>query len=172
MLCGFLVFKCCILKYLVASVILTYSCTCLSDPCQLFYAIKITPWFQTAGFGVFAGRAFKKDEVVIRSWMTLFLPKNLPEGLSIWYYCFGHNETHVAIPLDYGSLLNHQKSANTYARPDPDNNMHFQVQGLFQMCKSQRAQKNIYMRACIHVRIFAKHTSTKMACILITFSRP
>ena len=83
----------------------------------------------TAGFGVFAGRAFKQDEFVIRNSITLFLPKNfLP--LSVGYYCFAHNDTHMAIPLDYGSLLNHHKSANTDIRVR-NNNLHFQVREFF-----------------------------------------
>ena len=86
-----------------------------------------TPRFRTAGFGVFAGRAFNKHEELIESWMTLFLPKNFPRGCDIWYYCFDHNDTHVALPLDYGSLLNHHKSSNTLTRSGINDNVHFQV---------------------------------------------
>ena len=83
--------------------------------------------------------------------MTLFVPNSLPEGLSIWFYSFGYNRTHGAIPLDYGSLLNHHKSANTHAVPDLNNNMHFQVRGFFQ-CANHNSLK-IGMRACTNMCI-------------------
>ena len=79
--------------------------------------------------------------------MTLFLPKNFPQQLSIWYYSFGHNDTHVAIPLDYGSLLNHHESANTFH----NNDIHFQVRGFFQ-CANHNVQKYAHAHACIHTR--------------------
>ena len=126
-----------------------------SNPWQFFHSIKFTPRIQTAGFGVFAGRTFSKDEVVIRSWMTLFLPKNLPDGLSIWQYCFGYNKTHVTMPLDYGSILNHHKSSNTYVWPGPNNNMHFQVRGSFQCTNHHVLKICTCMHACIHVQICA-----------------
>ena len=66
-----------------------------------------------AGFGVFAGRAFKKDEPVLRSWMTMFLPLNFPIDQAAWNYVFGLNETHKALALDYASVANHHESANT-----------------------------------------------------------
>ena len=121
----------------------------LSNLCQLFYAIKFTPFFfflQTAGFGVFAGRAFNKDEVVIWSWMTLLLPKNLPRGLSIIYYGFSHNKTHAALPLDYGSLFNHHKNANTHPWLGPNNNLHFQVRVGF---SSRSANQNV-LKICTY----------------------
>ena len=80
---------------------------------------------------MFAGRAFNKDEVVIRSWETVFLPNNFPQGVSVWYYVFAYNETHMAVPLDYGSLLNHHESANTRVWFGLNNNLHFQVRGIF-----------------------------------------
>ena len=44
--------------------------------------------------------------------MTLFLPKNFPSELSPWYFCFGHNKTHMGVALDYGSIVNHHESPN------------------------------------------------------------
>ena len=69
--------------------------------------------FNTAGFGVFAGRAFRKDDIVLRSLMTLFLPNNFPSDQSTHRYVFDHNKTHMALDLDYGSLINHHESYNT-----------------------------------------------------------
>ena len=59
--------------------------------------------------------------------MTLLLPKNIPRDLSVWYYSFGFNETHMAVPLDYGSILNHHESANAHVLFGPNENMYFQV---------------------------------------------
>ena len=50
------------------------------------------------------------------------------------YYVFGCNETHSAMPLDYGSLLNHHESYNTYVQLAGKNNMYFLVRGGFSMC--------------------------------------
>ena len=63
--------------------------------------------------------------------MTLFFPKSFPRGQAPRDYIFGRNKTHIALPLDYGSIMNHHKSFN--AEPvglieDPDN-YHFQVRG-------------------------------------------
>ena len=66
----------------------------------------------TGGFGVFAGRDFRKGAVVIRSWKTLALPKTWPDNSVLWYYFFGHNETHLSLSLSYGSLTNNHESAN------------------------------------------------------------
>ena len=76
---------------------------------------KNAPAFQTAGFGGFAGRAFKKDEVVLENWKTLYLPKNFPNRQSLKNYVFAYNKTHMALILDYGSVCNHHKSANVEA---------------------------------------------------------
>ena len=137
----------------------------LSNPCQLFYAIKFTPWFPTAGFGVFAGRAFNEDEVVMQSSMTLFLPKRLPQDLSLWYYVFGYNETHMALPLDYASLFNHHKTANTYIWLGRNSNMHFRVRGVFQCANHTVLRICTCMNMCVH-------TCTADACIHKTLSRP
>ena len=78
---------------------------------------------------MFAGRAFKEDEVLLWSWMTLYLPINIPMEEDAWDYAFAINETHKALALDYGSVINHHDSANT--RPihfsDFENDIHFQV---------------------------------------------
>ena len=48
-------------------------------------------------------------------WKTLFLPKNFPKTQALRNYVFGHNETHMALALDYGSVLNHHESPNVKA---------------------------------------------------------
>ena len=65
-----------------------------------------------AGFGVFAGRDFNKDDIVMWSWKTISFPRDMPQHLSPWYYVFGTNDTHVALPLGYGSVANHHEFAN------------------------------------------------------------
>ena len=47
--------------------------------------------------------------------MTLFLPVNIPGLQTPRYYSFDHNKTHMAVDLDYGSLINHHESANAEA---------------------------------------------------------
>ena len=66
--------------------------------------------------------------------MTLFLPNNFPKSEAVHNYMFGHNKTHSALVLDYGSVLNHHESPNTKAKkvnkkpPKTQNdNVHFQV---------------------------------------------
>ena len=60
--------------------------------------------------------------------MTLFLPKNFPRSQTALNYVVGHNETHMALALDYVALLNHHESANTEAVGFPRlNNVLFQV---------------------------------------------
>ena len=67
-------------------------------------------------------------------------------------YMFGHNKTHKALVIDYGSLLNHHESANTKAvlilGSNP--NIHFKVCRGFQ-CVNRNILK-ISMRAHIHNR--------------------
>ena len=89
---------------------------------------------QTAGFGVFAGHAFKKDAPLPVSWETLFLPRNFPDGQDLSNYIFDHNETHMGLVLDYGSLFNHHESANAKAGEEflGSNKVHFQVRLVFQ----------------------------------------
>ena len=106
--------------------------------------------------------------------MTLFLPKNLPPALSIWYYCFDYNETHMAMPLSYGSLLNHHKSANVksanvYTLSGLNNNVHFQVRGDFQIAICNVLK----ICTCTHARAnMCIHTCTADAYTHITSSRP
>ena len=47
-----------------------------------------------------------------RAWKTLYLPNNFPKTQALRNYVFGHNETHMGLVLDYGSLLNHHESPN------------------------------------------------------------
>merc|ERR1719174_2768806 len=78
------------------------------------------------GFGVFAGRAFEQDVLVPVSWKTLFLPNNFPNNQVLYNYVFCHNETHMALVLDYGSVLNHHESANVEEVP-VSNNVEFKA---------------------------------------------
>ena len=71
--------------------------------------MKFAPGFQTVGIGVFAGRAFKKDEIVFRSWMTLYLPENFPKSEAISNYVWPP----LTLPLNYGPIANHHESYNT-----------------------------------------------------------
>ena len=121
------------------------------------HSIKFAPWFQTAGFGVFAGRAFKKDETVLRSWMTLLLPRNIPPRQSPRCYVFAHNKTHSALDLDYGSIINHHESAN--ARATGVDNMHYRVRGnsmcdrnVQKLCSIHK-YRHKYIHKCIHTYI-------------------
>ena len=99
----------------------------------------------TAGFGGFAGRDFKKDDVIMRS-SALFLPKNLPPGLSPWHYVFHHNGTHEALPLGYGALLNHHDSSNTKAVvPVGENDMYFRVRGSTCIHRCMRTSIHAYV---------------------------
>ena len=65
------------------------------------------------------------------TWKTLFLPANFPKNQALRNYVFGHNETHMALVLDYGSVLNHHESANVkavhFAEVPPGNDVHFRV---------------------------------------------
>ena len=63
--------------------------------------------------GVFAGRAFKTEDVVLTSWMTLLLPDTFPRDEPARDFVFDHNKTHMALSLGYGSLMNHHESFNT-----------------------------------------------------------
>ena len=121
------------------------------------------PLFQTAGFGVFAGRAFKKDETVLRSWTTLFLPNNFPRQQTARCYVFNHNKTHMALDLDYGSIINHHESANARAI-GRYKDMHYRV-CLFSICGSQ-CQKLCSMRTCTHEYIYmhARHIHNTHTC--------
>ena len=111
----------------------------VSIPYEFFY-IKFT-----AGIGVFAGRAFKKGEIILRSSMTLLLPRNIPGFQTLLCYGFGHNKTHMFLDLDYGSIINHHESANAAAMRV--NNMYYRVRG-FSVCESQ-CSKTMY-HTCMH----------------------
>ena len=66
--------------------------------------------------------------------MTLFLPEYFPKSETVHNYMFGHNETHRALVLDYGSVLNHHNSANAraiYLQKTEPQNIHFQVRAGF-----------------------------------------
>ena len=66
--------------------------------------------------------------MVLRNWMTLFLPHNFPKSQFLRNYVFGHNDTHMALVLDYGSILNHHENANVQAAEfAQSNNIHFRV---------------------------------------------
>ena len=120
-------------------------------PYEFTIELKLPPLFRTAGFGVFAGRALKQGELMA-TWKTLFLPENFPK-CHVRNYVFGHNHTHMAFVLDYGSVLNHHESANVKAvvdihRPASDN-VHFQVRRGF-VCANHNALKITCMHAHKH----------------------
>ena len=86
----------------------------------------------TAGIGVFAGRAFEQKKQVLAIWKTLLLPINFPPYEFVHNYVFGYNKTHIALVLDYGSLLNHHESANVKPVTDPGSDEdYFQVVYVF-----------------------------------------
>ena len=82
------------------------------------------------------------------TWKTLFLPKNFPKNQALRNYVFGHNETHMGLVLDYGSILNHHESANVEAvKFRRSNNVHFQVRVGF-VCGNINVLKICSMHAC------------------------
>ena len=104
--------------------------------------LKFAPFFHTAGLGVFAGRAFKQDEIVVPSWMTLILPKNFPKSEDTSNYLFPIG----AVALGYGSIANHHKSFNTQAvRIQGFDNINFHVRRGFQC-----ANRNIVKAYSVH----------------------
>ena len=94
------------------------------------------------------------------SWRTLFLPKTLPGNSVLWHYIFGHNETHISLPLSYGSLVNNHESANiAYASTGNDTvETGFMVRDDFQ--RGNRNVLNIRIQyihkahICTHTHIF------------------
>ena len=84
------------------------------------------------------------------SWKTLFLPQNFPENQVLRNYVFGYNETHMALALDYGSILNHHESANAKAVRffglPPGNDLQFRVRMGF-VCGNHNVLKIQY--ACM-----------------------
>ena len=125
-----------------------------------FIKLKFAPWSQTAGFGVFAGQAFKKDEMLPATWKTLFLPANFPTNQPLRNSVFGHNKTHMALALDYGSVLNHHESANVHAvhftELPPGNEIQFQVCMGF-VCGNRIVLENA---VCMHVSTHTTDTRT------------
>ena len=86
------------------------------------------------------------------TWKTLFLPENFPKGEDLRNYVFGHNETHMALVLDYGSVLNHHENANVQALDihiPRLTNVHFQVRMGF-VCANCNVLKICSMHACMH----------------------
>ena len=67
-------------------------------------------------------------------------------------YVFGHNETHLMLDLDYGSIINHHESANARASGDNDY-MYYLVRVQW---TSSHVLKLYTMNTCAHKR----HMST------------
>ena len=111
----------------------------------------------TAGIGVFAGRAFKKDALVLVSSKTLFLPQHFPESHVLGNYAFGYNKTHIGLVLDYGSIFNHHKSPNVKAgeKFPGSNKIHFQVRMRFQEANCNVLKKMQY--TCMHAQQRCEH---------------
>ena len=128
-----------------------HSCRCMFEQCTYTAAVSIPDQcsiqlqlkLQTAGFGVFAGRSYKQDEAVLQSWMTMFLPRNIAQFQGIHNYAFEYNETHLALDLGYGSMINHHESANTKAMRTS-----FKVRMGFR-CANHNIEK---YAACTHTR--------------------
>ena len=89
---------------------------------------------------------------MLRSWKTLYLPYNLPRSQVVRNYVFAHNQTHMALVIDYGSLLNHHKDANvkTFGILGSHPKLHFQVRRGVQ-CANCNVLK-ISMHAHMHNR--------------------
>ena len=85
---------------------------------------------------------------------TLLLPKSFPSGQAIRNYVFGHNETHMTLVLDYGSLLNHHENRNMKAAE-----VQFQVRTRFEYFP-RNAVKICGIHACIHVHMHNRDKST------------
>ena len=114
--------------------------------------LKFAP---TAGFGAFAGRAFKKDMMVLVSSKTVFLTENFPESQVLGNYVFGYNKTHIGLVLDYGSIFNHHGSPNAKAGQEisGSNKIRFQVRMGFQDANCNVLNRcSIHACACMHNR--------------------
>ena len=86
---------------------------------------------------MFAGRPYKKGEIVLPSWMTLTLPENFPRAEVATNYLFPP----TSMVLDYGSIANHHESANTEAaRVTGSDNIDFYV-------RRARARVRVTIRA-------------------------
>lgn len=96
----------------------------LSPPC-----IYVKDTGTTKGRGVFAGRVFRRGEIVEQAPVVLinmafiFLPNEIKSVTYNW----PTDEPHVhAFALGYGSLYNHDDPANLRYRTDPQNGiMHY-----------------------------------------------
>ena len=121
---------------------------CAYEFCRYSIKLKFAPSFQTAGFGVFAGRDFEQDEVVPAIWKALFLPQNFPVSQVLHNYVFEYNETHMLLVIDYGSILNHHESANVKPVVVPGTDVaYFRVRMGFR-CESRNVLKIYNMHAC------------------------
>ena len=88
--------------------------------------------------------------MALRSRMTLLLPKTFPRGQAPRDYVFGHNETHMALSLDYGSIINHHESFNVEAVNIPGSeDVHFQVR-MGCLCENRNFLKNMQYAVCMH----------------------
>ena len=78
------------------------------------------------------------------------LPKTFPGNSILWDFFFSHNETHVSLPLSYGSIANDHESANVeFASPEADaTKTGFVVRGDFQ--RGNHSILNIRMHAHMH----------------------
>ena len=163
-----LLFRYCILNKLLVSVIFSRSCirkceqfalcSCICS-LRIFHQTEIRALIPKAGFGVFAGRAFKQGELLRIAWKTLFLPNNFPKTQALRYYAFGHNTTHMALVLDYGSVFNHHEGANVEAVDfPPTSNVYFRVRTGF-ICANHNALKKMQY-ACMRGRIHNRYTNT------------
>ena len=90
------------------------------------------------------------------TWKTLYLPKNFPKSQALRNYVFAHNETHMGLVLDYGSILNHHDSANVQAVTTLENHtkkvdINFRVRAGF-LCANSNVQKYaVCTRVCTHI---------------------
>ena len=95
------------------------------------------------------------------AWKTLILPNNFPHSQVLRNYVFGHNQTHVALALDFGSVLNHHEDANVQAVHftdlPPQNDVQFRVCITCFVCGNLDVLKKCSMHACMHAY---KHTHT------------
>ena len=80
--------------------------------------------------------------------MTLLLPKNICEN-----YVFAYNETHAALILDYGSVINHHESPNVeaihFSDFPPLNDVHFRVR-MGVVCGYRNVLQICSLFACTH----------------------
>ena len=87
------------------------------------------------------------------AWKTLFLPKNFPKSQDLCNYLFGHNDTHAALVLDYGSIFNHHEDANVHAVTTSRVRMGF-------VCGNCTVPKMCSMHACTHTQRIHEQMNT------------